>query len=206
MMPTATGGSRGENRVNLGAIGCRVLRVEIVLNGACFGRPRAVLATSAITSLSPHTTCSYLPPYHYSHPPLPTRTSHAPITTTPNYTPPTFPLSRLPLLSSLNFFFLPLELKPHQPPPPLCDGSCRLPSADVAAQAGREYDNPLGTGKFESLMLMMTCGKGQRLGILQGAARKKRAQGKMARFEHCRFGKHVVVLVGERGREVRESG
>lgn len=61
---------------------------------------------------------------------------------------------------------------------------------------------PLGTG-IRVIDALMTCGKGQRLGIFAGSGVGKSVlMGQMARSSTADV--NVVILVGERGREVRE--
>lgn len=61
---------------------------------------------------------------------------------------------------------------------------------------------PLGTG-VRAIDGLLTCGKGQRLGIFSGSGVGKSVlMGQMARNSDADV--NVVVLVGERGREVRE--
>jgi FliI/YscN family ATPase len=63
-------------------------------------------------------------------------------------------------------------------------------------------DAALGTG-IRAIDAMLTCGKGQRLGIFAGSGVGKSVlMGQMARSSTADV--NVVVLVGERGREVRE--
>ncbi|MGE5192885.1 MAG: FliI/YscN family ATPase [Deltaproteobacteria bacterium] len=63
-------------------------------------------------------------------------------------------------------------------------------------------DAPLGTG-IRVIDAMLTCGEGQRLGIFAGSGVGKSVlMGQMARCSTADV--NVVVLVGERGREVRE--
>lgn len=63
-------------------------------------------------------------------------------------------------------------------------------------------DSPLGTG-VRAIDGLLTCGKGQRLGIFAGSGvGKSTLMGQMARCSTADV--NVVVLVGERGREVRE--
>ncbi len=63
-------------------------------------------------------------------------------------------------------------------------------------------DEPLGTG-IRAIDGLLTCGKGQRLGIFSGSGvGKSTLLGQMARSSTADV--NVVVLVGERGREVRE--
>ena len=63
-------------------------------------------------------------------------------------------------------------------------------------------DSPLGTG-IRVIDSLLTCGKGQRLGIFSGSGvGKSTLLGQMARSSSADV--NVVILVGERGREVRE--
>jgi FliI/YscN family ATPase len=63
-------------------------------------------------------------------------------------------------------------------------------------------DAPMGTG-IRVIDALLTCGKGQRLGIFAGSGVGKSVLlGQIAR--HSSADVNVVVLVGERGREVRE--
>lgn len=63
-------------------------------------------------------------------------------------------------------------------------------------------DTPLGTG-VRVIDGLLTCGKGQRLGIFAGSGvGKSTLLGQMARSSTADV--NVVILVGERGREVRE--
>jgi flagellum-specific ATP synthase len=63
-------------------------------------------------------------------------------------------------------------------------------------------DTPLGTG-IRSIDALLTCGKGQRMGIFSGSGvGKSTLLGQFARSSTADV--NVVVLVGERGREVRE--
>jgi len=63
-------------------------------------------------------------------------------------------------------------------------------------------DEPLSTG-IRVIDSLLTCGKGQRLGIFSGSGvGKSTLLGQMARSSSADV--NVVVLVGERGREVRE--
>jgi FliI/YscN family ATPase len=63
-------------------------------------------------------------------------------------------------------------------------------------------DEPLGTG-IRVVDSLLTCGKGQRLGIFSGSGvGKSTFIGQMARSSAADV--NVVILVGERGREVRE--
>jgi len=63
-------------------------------------------------------------------------------------------------------------------------------------------DTPLCTG-IRSIDALLTCGKGQRLGIFSGSGiGKSTLLGQLARSSSADV--NVVILVGERGREVRE--
>jgi len=63
-------------------------------------------------------------------------------------------------------------------------------------------DAPLGTG-IRVIDALMTCGKGQRLGIFSGSGvGKSTLLGQMAKASSADV--NVIILVGERGREVRE--
>jgi flagellum-specific ATP synthase len=63
-------------------------------------------------------------------------------------------------------------------------------------------DTPLGTG-IRAVDALLTCGKGQRLGIFSGSGVGKSVLlGQMAQGSTADV--NVIVLVGERGREVRE--
>lgn len=63
-------------------------------------------------------------------------------------------------------------------------------------------DQPLGTG-IRAIDGLLTCGRGQRLGIFSGSGvGKSTLLGQMARATEADV--NVVVLIGERGREVRE--
>jgi len=63
-------------------------------------------------------------------------------------------------------------------------------------------DTPLGTG-IRVIDSMLSCGKGQRLGIFAGSGVGKSVlMGQMARNSSADV--NVIVLVGERGREVKE--
>ena len=83
---------------------------------------------------------------------------------------------------------LPHRVSLHSPPIPPLDRP--------------RIDQPLGTG-VRVIDSLLTCGKGQRLGIFAGSGvGKSTLMGQMARSSSADV--NVVVLVGERGREVRE--
>jgi len=66
----------------------------------------------------------------------------------------------------------------------------------------RRIQDPLGTG-IRAIDALMTCGKGQRVGIFAGSGVGKSVLlGMLAR--HADADVNVIALVGERGREVRE--
>src|SRR5205814_5758492 len=68
--------------------------------------------------------------------------------------------------------------------------------------ARRPIREPLDLG-VRALNALLTCGRGQRLGIFAGSGVGKSALlGMMARY--TRADVNVIALVGERGREVRE--
>jgi FliI/YscN family ATPase len=71
------------------------------------------------------------------------------------------------------------------------------------APLGRpRISEPLGTG-IRTIDSLLTCGKGQRLGIFAGSGvGKSTLLGQMAKYSSSDV--NVIVLVGERGREVRE--
>ena len=86
------------------------------------------------------------------------------------------------------------------------------PALDRARAAGRRrrrrppsgprIDRPLGTG-VRAIDGMLTCGRGQRLGIFAGSGVGKSVlMGMMARYTAADVA--VIALIGERGREVNE--
>src|SRR5579863_9821334 len=87
------------------------------------------------------------------------------------------------------------------PPPPL-PPRVGLASAPTSPLRRPRINAPLGTG-IRAIDALLTCGKGQRLGIFAGSGVGKSVlMGQMARSSTADV--NVVVLVGERGREVRE--
>ncbi len=63
-------------------------------------------------------------------------------------------------------------------------------------------DQPLGTG-IRAIDGLLTCGKGQRMGIFAGSGVGKSVLlGMMARYTSADV--NVIALIGERGREVNE--
>ena len=82
-----------------------------------------------------------------------------------------------------------LEMRPveNKPPPPL---------------ARRQITTPLSLG-IRAIDGLLTCGKGQRMGIFSGSGvGKSTLLGMMARYTQANV--NVIALVGERGREVKE--
>jgi flagellum-specific ATP synthase len=85
-------------------------------------------------------------------------------------------------------------------PPPRLNARYPLYSAPPAALQRRAIDEPLGLG-VRSIDGMLTAGRGQRLGIFAGTGVGKSVlMGMVCR--HTQAQVNVVVLVGERGREV----
>lgn len=88
---------------------------------------------------------------------------------------------------------LPPAARPHR---------VRLHADPTAPLRRPRIDSPLSTG-VRSIDALLTCGKGQRLGIFSGSGvGKSTLLGQMARCSSADV--NVIVLVGERGREVRE--
>ncbi len=88
-----------------------------------------------------------------------------------------------------------------RPQPALSDRTPRERAAPPAVERPR-IDQPLGTG-IRSLDAMLTCGRGQRMGIFAGSGVGKSVLlGMMARYTAAHV--NVIALVGERGREVNE--
>ncbi len=87
-------------------------------------------------------------------------------------------------------------------PPPALPHRVGLQAAPIPPLRRPRIDTPLGTG-IRAIDALLTCGKGQRLGIFAGSGVGKSVLiGQMARSSTADV--NVVVLVGERGREVRE--
>ncbi len=87
-------------------------------------------------------------------------------------------------------------------PPPALPHRVGLQSVHTSPLERPRIDSPLGTG-IRVIDALLTCGKGQRLGIFAGSGVGKSVlMGQMARSSTADV--NVVVLVGERGREVRE--
>jgi FliI/YscN family ATPase len=80
--------------------------------------------------------------------------------------------------------------------------SVALQPAPIPALKRPRIELPLGTG-IRTIDSLLTCGQGQRIGIFAGSGVGKSVLlGQMARSSTADV--NVVVLVGERGREVRE--
>lgn len=77
-----------------------------------------------------------------------------------------------------------------------------LQTEPISPMQRPRIDQPLGTG-IRAIDGLITCGRGQRLGIFSGSGvGKSTLLGQMARATEADV--NVVVLIGERGREVRE--
>jgi flagellum-specific ATP synthase len=86
-------------------------------------------------------------------------------------------------------------------PPPVGEAACPLYGTQLNPLDRRPIDEPLDLG-IRSLNALLTCGRGQRLGIFAGSGVGKSALlGMIARY--TRADVNVIALVGERGREVR---
>jgi flagellum-specific ATP synthase len=87
-------------------------------------------------------------------------------------------------------------------PQPLLDERFKLQPPSIAATERPRIDAALGTG-VRSIDGMLTCGRGQRLGIFAGSGVGKSVlMGMMARYTQADV--TVIALIGERGREVNE--
>ncbi|MBN1766793.1 MAG: FliI/YscN family ATPase [Sedimentisphaerales bacterium] len=86
---------------------------------------------------------------------------------------------------------------------PLLCPACRSVVAEpLRAMKRKRIDSALGTG-IRAIDTMMTCGRGQRMGIFSGpGVGKSVLLGMIARYTSADV--NVIGLVGERGREVRE--
>ncbi len=77
-----------------------------------------------------------------------------------------------------------------------------LQSDPISPMKRPRINQPLGTG-VRAIDGLLTCGRGQRLGIFSGSGvGKSTLLGQMARATEADV--NVVILIGERGREVRE--
>ncbi len=89
-----------------------------------------------------------------------------------------------------------------QLPPPARPHRVPLHGQPTSPLGRPRIDSPLGTG-VRVIDALLTCGKGQRLGIFSGSGvGKSTLLGQMAKASAADV--NVIVLVGERGREVRE--
>jgi FliI/YscN family ATPase len=89
-----------------------------------------------------------------------------------------------------------------QLPAPALAHRVGLSAAPVSPLSRPRINTPLGTG-IRAIDALLTCGQGQRLGIFAGSGVGKSVlMGQMARCSNADV--NVVILVGERGREVRE--
>ena len=87
-------------------------------------------------------------------------------------------------------------------PAPILPHRVPLHRDPTSAMKRPRINQPLGTG-VKVIDTLLTCGQGQRLGIFSGSGvGKSTLLGQMARSSTADV--NVVVLVGERGREVRE--
>jgi flagellum-specific ATP synthase len=89
-----------------------------------------------------------------------------------------------------------------QLPPPARPHRVPLHGQPTSPLGRPRIDTPLATG-VRVIDALLTCGKGQRLGIFSGSGvGKSTLLGQMAKASSADV--NVIVLVGERGREVRE--
>ncbi|MCP4646032.1 MAG: FliI/YscN family ATPase [bacterium] len=87
-------------------------------------------------------------------------------------------------------------------PPPLASDHVPLTTAPPKPLERRRITDPLATG-IRALDACVTCGKGQRMGIMSGSGvGKSKLIGMVARNTNADV--NVIALIGERGREVRE--
>jgi flagellum-specific ATP synthase len=87
-------------------------------------------------------------------------------------------------------------------PQPALDGRAPLERSAPPPTARPRIETPLSTG-VRAIDGLLTCGKGQRMGIFAGSGvGKSITLGMMARYTEADV--NVVALVGERGREVNE--
>ncbi len=86
-------------------------------------------------------------------------------------------------------------------PLPAADVECPLYGAPLNPLERRPIDEPLDLG-IRALNALLTCGRGQRVGIFAGSGVGKSALlGMIARYTRAEV--NVIALIGERGREVR---
>lgn len=87
-------------------------------------------------------------------------------------------------------------------PPPALDREMPLYALPAGPMRRRKISRPLDLG-IRSINAMLTCGMGQRMGIMAGSGVGKSVLlGMMAK--NTRADINVIALIGERGREVRE--
>ena len=87
-------------------------------------------------------------------------------------------------------------------PPAILPDHVGLQSLPISPMRRPRINEPLSTG-VRAIDGLLTCGKGQRLGIFSGSGvGKSTLLGQIARSTDADV--NVVVLIGERGREVRE--
>ncbi len=87
-------------------------------------------------------------------------------------------------------------------PPPACRRKYPLYGREINPISRGRIREPLSTG-VKSIDALLTCGKGQRMGILAGSGVGKSVTlGMIARNTSADV--NVIALIGERGREVRE--
>ena len=87
-------------------------------------------------------------------------------------------------------------------PQPLLIGRARLEASPPPAVQRPRINTPLSTG-IRAIDGLLTCGRGQRMGIFSGSGvGKSVVLGMMARYTSADV--NVIALIGERGREVNE--
>ncbi|MBD1400427.1 flagellar protein export ATPase FliI [Pelovirga terrestris] len=92
----------------------------------------------------------------------------------------------------------PLDEMPLQP----CDNECPLYALPASPMARKPIVAPLDLG-VRAINSLLTCGTGQRMGIMAGSGVGKSVLlGMLAK--HTKADVNVIALIGERGREVRE--
>lgn len=92
----------------------------------------------------------------------------------------------------------PLDEMPLQP----CDNECPLYALPASPMARKPIVEPLDLG-VRAINSLLTCGTGQRMGIMAGSGVGKSVLlGMLAK--HTKADVNVIALIGERGREVRE--
>jgi len=92
----------------------------------------------------------------------------------------------------------PLDEKPLKP----CEHECPLYALPASPMARKPIVDPLDLG-VRAINGLLTCGSGQRMGIMAGSGVGKSVLlGMMAK--HTQADVNIIALIGERGREVRE--